>query len=103
MSQKISFKQPNKYSQNSPECRILTPEFRTPPPTTNRPFGAQLLSPVQNSNSIRRRSAAFDVQQHKFREQFRGIEPFRYSCDCPYLLLDQVSFLHNKAGTAVLV
>ena len=24
MSQKISFKQPNKYSQNSPECRILT-------------------------------------------------------------------------------
>ena len=28
MSQKISFKQPNKYSQNSPECRILTLEFQ---------------------------------------------------------------------------
>ena len=27
MSQKITFKQPNKYSQNSPECRILTLEF----------------------------------------------------------------------------
>ena len=39
MSQKISFKQPNKY--------FLTLEF----PPKNRPFGAQLLSPVQNSNS----------------------------------------------------
>jgi hypothetical protein len=31
MSQKISFKQPNKYSQNSPECSILTLEFLEPP------------------------------------------------------------------------
>ena len=28
MSQKISFKQPNRYSQNSPECRIWTLEFQ---------------------------------------------------------------------------
>ena len=32
MSQKISFKQPNKYSQNSPECSILTLEFLEPHP-----------------------------------------------------------------------
>ena len=58
MSQKISFKQPNKYSQNSPECRILTLEFQNiskgadPPHPKNRPFGTQLLSPVQNNNSL---------------------------------------------------
>ena len=28
MSQNISFKQPNKYSQNSPKCRILNLEFQ---------------------------------------------------------------------------
>jgi hypothetical protein len=28
MSQKISLKQPNRYSQNSPECRIWTLEFQ---------------------------------------------------------------------------
>jgi len=68
MSQKISFKQLNKYSQNPPECRILTLEFQnfprgqtvnTPPHhhrtsknhhPPNRAFGAQLLSHVQNSN-----------------------------------------------------
>jgi hypothetical protein len=31
MSQKIYFKQPNEYSQNSPECRISTLEGPPPP------------------------------------------------------------------------
>jgi hypothetical protein len=35
MSLKISFKQPNKYSQYSPECRILTLEFKKIPEGPN--------------------------------------------------------------------
>ena len=58
MSQKISFMQPDKYTQNSPEERILNLEFQNfsrgkspQTPTQNCPFGAQLLPPVQNSSS----------------------------------------------------
>ena len=55
MSQQISFMQPNKYSQNSPEERILNLEFqkkfRGANPPRPPPKIAQLLSPVQNSSS----------------------------------------------------
>jgi len=42
--------------------------------------------------NIRRKSATFDVNQHKFREKFRGIPPFKYDCERPYESLDKVMF-----------
>ena len=53
----------------------------------------QQVAPLQANevSNIRKKSASFDVNQHKFREQFRQISPFRYTCDNPYQCLDKVS------------
>ncbi|NWI20364.1 DYH9 protein, partial [Crypturellus soui] len=50
----------------------------------------QHVAPLQaNEMTVLRKScAAFDVQQHKFREQFRKEAPFRFDTEKPYQLLD---------------
>ncbi|XP_067164604.1 dynein axonemal heavy chain 9 [Apteryx mantelli] len=50
----------------------------------------QHVAPLQaNEMAVLRKScAAFDVQQHKFREQFRKEAPFRFDAEKPYQLLD---------------
>ena len=52
----------------------------------------QQVAPLQANevSNIRKKSASFDVNQHKFREKFRQIPPFKYDCDQPYRLLDKV-------------
>jgi len=52
----------------------------------------QQVAPLQASEvaNIRKRTAAFDVRQHEFREVFRRIEPLEYSCANPYELIDAV-------------
>ncbi|XP_067673689.1 dynein beta chain, ciliary-like [Haliotis asinina] len=51
----------------------------------------QTVAPLQANEvaNIRKKSATFDVNQHKFREKFRHIKPFRYDCERPYDLLDK--------------
>ncbi|XP_076453714.1 LOW QUALITY PROTEIN: dynein beta chain, ciliary-like [Babylonia areolata] len=51
----------------------------------------QQVAPLQANEvaNIRRKSATFDVNQHKFRERFRSIQPFKYDCQRPYILLDK--------------
>ncbi|XP_070187600.1 dynein beta chain, ciliary-like isoform X2 [Littorina saxatilis] len=51
----------------------------------------QQVAPLQANEvaNIRRKSATFDVSQHKFRERFRAIQPFKYNCERPYVLLDK--------------
>ena len=53
----------------------------------------QTVAPLQANEvaNIRRKSADFDVRQHKFRETFRKIPPFFYTCEEPYGYLDEVS------------
>ena len=53
----------------------------------------QHAAPLQANevSNIRKKSATFDVNQHKFREMFRQISLFRYDCDQAYQYLDQVS------------
>ncbi|KGL72843.1 Dynein heavy chain 9, axonemal, partial [Tinamus guttatus] len=50
----------------------------------------QHVAPLQaNEMTVLRKScAAFDVQQHKFRERFRKEAPFRFDTGKPYQLLD---------------
>ncbi|XP_062448100.1 dynein axonemal heavy chain 9 [Rhea pennata] len=50
----------------------------------------QHVAPLQANEMtvIRKSCAAFDVQQHKFREQFRKEAPFRFDTEKPYQLLD---------------
>jgi dynein heavy chain len=52
----------------------------------------QQVAPLQANEvaNIRKRSATFDVVQHKFREEFRKIPPFWYICKDPYEHLDVV-------------
>ena len=45
--------------------------------------------------NIRKKSATFDTSQHKFRETFRAIPPFKYACENPYDHLDMVSVHSN--------
>lgn len=54
----------------------------------------QQVAPLQATEvaNIRRKTATFDVSQHKFREKFRSIPPFRFECDKPYAHLDKVTF-----------
>ncbi|KAK6170907.1 hypothetical protein SNE40_019193 [Patella caerulea] len=51
----------------------------------------QQMAPLQANEvaNIRRKSASFDVEQHKFREKFRSIKPFRFDCEQPYEYLDR--------------
>ncbi|NXL65574.1 DYH9 protein, partial [Chordeiles acutipennis] len=50
----------------------------------------QHVAPLQaNEMTVLRRScAAFDVEQHRFRERFRKEAPFRFDAEKPYQLLD---------------
>ena len=59
----------------------------------------QQVAPLQANEvaNIRKRTAAFDVRQHEFREAFRKIEPLMYSCTTAYELIDEV----QKQFTAV--
>jgi dynein heavy chain len=52
----------------------------------------QTVAPLQANevNNIRKKSATFDVLQHQFREEFRKIAAYMYSCTTPYQILDQV-------------
>ncbi|GAB1599188.1 dynein beta chain, ciliary [Argonauta hians] len=51
----------------------------------------QQVAPLQASevNNIRRKTAAFDVEQHKFREAFHQIPPLFYTCSNAYDHLDK--------------
>lgn len=53
----------------------------------------QSVSPLQTSEvaNIRRKTAAFDVEQYTFREEFRKKAPFLYASEDPYDKLDDVS------------
>jgi len=53
----------------------------------------QTVAPLQANEvaNIRKKSANFDVRQHKFRESFRKICPFFYRCEDPYKQIDSVS------------
>ncbi len=50
----------------------------------------QAVAPLQANEvaNIRKSSARFDVRQHEFREDFRKIGPYNYSCEEPYEILD---------------
>ncbi|XP_032831905.2 dynein axonemal heavy chain 9 isoform X1 [Petromyzon marinus] len=50
----------------------------------------QQVAPLQAAEVavLRRKCAAFDVEQHRFRERFRAKAPFCYDCAKPYALLD---------------
>lgn len=54
----------------------------------------QGVAPLQNNEvaNIRRKCATFDVSQHTFRERFRKIGPFFYTCETPYEEIDQQHF-----------
>lgn len=62
----------------------------------------QQVAPLQANEvaNIRRKTASFDVSQHKFRESFRAIPPFKFDCDKPYAHLDKVSW--NAYGTSII-
>ncbi|KAL8567586.1 hypothetical protein ACOMHN_054399 [Nucella lapillus] len=51
----------------------------------------QHVAPLQANEvmNIQKKSATFDVQQHKFRERFRSLNGFRYDCPNPYQILDE--------------
>jgi len=52
----------------------------------------QEVAPLQSTEvtNIRKKSATFDVKQHKFREQFRAVKPFQYDCETPYEMIAEV-------------
>jgi len=52
----------------------------------------QHVAPLQVNEvaNIRKRTAAFDVRQHAFRENFRKLELLLYSCSNPYDQIDTV-------------
>ncbi|CAH8640372.1 unnamed protein product [Heterobilharzia americana] len=51
----------------------------------------QAVAPLQNNEvaNIRRKCANFDVKQHIYREEFRKISPFNYSCQNAYEIIDK--------------
>ncbi|CAL8088370.1 unnamed protein product [Calicophoron daubneyi] len=51
----------------------------------------QTVAPLQNNEvaNIRRKCAGFDVKQHTFREEFRKIAAFQYSCETSYQIMDK--------------
>jgi hypothetical protein len=71
----------------------------------------QQVAPLQATEvaNIRRKLASFEVRQHEFREEFRRLAAFQYSCINPYEEMDKVSSalqfqigfqnLHFMAGT----
>ncbi len=58
----------------------------------------QQVAPLQANEvaNIRKKSATFDVEQHKFREMFRKIGPFRFNCETPYEQLDTVGHVYSR-------
>jgi len=55
----------------------------------------QQVAPLQANEvaNVRKKAAAFDTQQHFYREQFRKGAPFWYNCTNPYEEIDKVSRL----------
>ncbi len=51
----------------------------------------QQVAPLQTNEvaNIRRKTAAFDVEQYNFREKFRQEAPYKYDSEKPYDRLDQ--------------
>jgi dynein heavy chain len=51
------------------------------------------VAPLQANEAanIRRKVAAFDVEQHSFREKFRSQGPYFYDTRRPYDMLDEVN------------
>ncbi len=49
------------------------------------------MAPLQANevSKLRKKSSEFDVDQHKFREDFRKIGAFWYNCNNPYQQMDQ--------------
>jgi len=52
----------------------------------------QQVAPLQATEvaNIRRKLATFDVRQHDFRDEFRKLVAFHYSCSNPYEEMDKV-------------
>ncbi|XP_067860408.1 dynein axonemal heavy chain 9-like [Heptranchias perlo] len=65
----------------------------------------QQVAPLQANEVtvLRKKCASFDVEQHKFREQFRKEAPFRFDSKRPYQMLDivhcQISQMEATMGT----
>jgi dynein heavy chain, axonemal len=55
----------------------------------------QQVAPLQATEvaNIRRKLASFDVRQHEFRDEFRKLSAFQYSCVNPYEEMDKVKNL----------
>ena len=60
----------------------------------------QQVAPLQANEvaNVRKKSADFDVRQHKFREEFRKIPPYVYTCEEPYEHLDEVNSKLTVSG-----
>ena len=58
----------------------------------------QQVAPLQAKEvmNIQRKATAFDVGQHKFREEFRNLETFKFDCKEPYQTLDKVRIGRSK-------
>ena len=58
----------------------------------------QQVAPLQANEvmNIQRKSASFDVAQHKFREKFRRLEGFKFDCEEPYQILDDVRIIRFR-------
>ena len=55
------------------------------------------VAPLQanEATNIRRKSAAFDIEQYKFRELFRKEAPFLYENKDPYRTLEEVKLHYS--------
>ena len=53
----------------------------------------QQVAPLQANEvaNIRKMATSFDGRQQEFRDEFRKMQAFSYSCANPYKVLDQVS------------
>jgi len=65
----------------------------------------QHVAPLQANEvaNIRKRTAAFDVRQHEFREGFRKIKPLLYSCPNAYDLIDEVNYNSSSSAKCHLI
>ena len=52
----------------------------------------QKVAPLQANevSNIKRKTASFDIEQHKFREMFKKEGPFLYEINRPYDILQEV-------------
>ena len=65
----------------------------------------QHVAPLQANEvaNIRKRTAAFDVRQHEFREEFRKMAPLLYSCPNAYDLIDEVNCYSSSSAECPLI